>query len=135
MNTMKTTLALLMLAAGLTMFTGCASPRTTEAMLAEAGFSRFQASTFEQTNHVQSLPADRLTAIQLSGKTFYVFPDPARNQIFIGNTEQYQTYQQILSYSQLERGSRVEASMEPPLSDGRWAAWSSQTGWVGGNIQ
>jgi hypothetical protein len=132
---MKTMLALLMLAAGLTMFTGCASTRKTEAMLSEAGFGRFKADTYEQTNHLQSLPADRLTVIQLGGKTFYVFPDPARNQIFVGNTEQYQTYQQILSYSELERGSRVEASLDPPLSDGRWAAWSSQTGWVGGNIQ
>ena len=101
MNIQKGILVLFTVAVGFAMIVGCASPRNTEGMLSEAGFSRFQASTFEQTNHVQSLPADRLTAIQLSGKTFYVFPDPARNQIFIGNTEQYQTYQQIQSYSEL----------------------------------
>lgn len=131
----KATVALLSLNAVMALIAGGALPRNTEAMLTEAGFGRFKADTYEQTSHLQSLPTDKLTAIQLGGKTFYVFPDPARNQIFVGNLEQYQTYQQILSYSELERGSRVEAGTDPPLSDGRWAACSSKTGWVGGNIE
>ena len=58
---------------------GCASTKPvqqTETMLRQAGFKPVAASSERQIQHLQSLPADKLTVLKLKGKTFYVFPDP-----------------------------------------------------------
>jgi hypothetical protein len=36
-----------------------------------------------------------VTLVQRHGKNYYVYADPANNQIFIGNPSQYQKYQQL----------------------------------------
>jgi hypothetical protein len=113
---------------------GCVSARhteQTEQMLSEAGFKRVAASSEKQILHLQTLPVDQLTVVKLKGKTFYVFPDPAHNQIYVGNLEAYQTYQQIVFYRKTEAQNRVMAALGEDSGDGenRWVEWSSNTGW------
>jgi hypothetical protein len=140
-NIMKTTLAsfkfitavvLLVLAAG------CASTKhteQTEQMLSEAGFKQVVANSEKQVKHLQTLPVDRLTVVKLKGKTLYVFPDPAHNLIYVGNLEEYQTYQQILSYNKIEAQNRVMADLGEDTGDDelKWADWSSNSGWTYGS--
>src|SRR5438045_1864721 len=124
-----TTVALLALAAG------CATTKHTEQMLSDAGFGRVAATTPGQVAHLKTLPADKLTVAKLNGKTRYVFPYPDHNLIYVGNLEQYQTYQQILAYSKIEGQNRVEADMGQGSDDDsdKWVDWTSNTGWTSGS--
>jgi hypothetical protein len=116
---------------------GCASTghvKTTEQMLTEAGFKRVVANSDQQISHLKTLPVDKLTVVKLNGNTRYVFPDPAHNLIYVGNLEQYQTYQQILSYNKLEGQNGVMAALGEDTGDDtvKWAAWNSNSGWTYG---
>lgn len=124
--------ALLFLAAS------CASTKhteQTEQMLSEAGFNRVVASSEKQVKHLKTLPVDRLTVVRLKGKTRYVFPDPAHNEIYVGNLEEYQTYQQIVADNKIEAQNCVMADLGEDTGDDevKWADWSSNTGWTYGS--
>jgi hypothetical protein len=115
---------------------GCASTKHTEQMLSEAGFRQIGATTDKQIQHLKSMPADKLTVATLNGKKFYVFPDPAHNQIFVGNLEEYQTYQQILTYSKIEGQNRVyadEGQASGADDSDKWVEWTNNTGWTHGS--
>lgn len=128
------TLRLMALAVSLAWLAGCATNKNTEQLLTQAGFWRITASTDKQTQHLATLPPGKLTIARINGKPFYVFPDAKHNQIFIGNTEQYQTYQQLVAYHQIAGDSRVMAyEDEGPGDDtGKWVQWTSDTGWTHG---
>ena len=124
---------------GLMLAAGCASTRhveQTEQMLTQAGFSRVAASSEQQIKHLQTLPVDKLTVVKLKGKTFYVFPDPAHNLLYVGNPEEYQAYQQILWQNKTEAQNRVMAALGEDTGNGEgdWIGWSNNTGWVGGSF-
>ena len=123
-------------AAWLLLAAGCATTRHTEQLLTAAGFKTVVPHTPQQEQQIKTLPADKLTVAKRSGKTYYVFPDPAHNQLYVGNLEQYQTYRQILSDNQIAGQNRVEADMAGADGDNdenRWAVWSENSGWVTGS--
>jgi hypothetical protein len=125
-----TAVALLALAAG------CASTKHTEQMLSAAGFKAIVPKTPQQEQQIKTLPADKLTVAKRNGKTYYVFPDPAHNQLYVGSPEQYQTYQQILSDNQIAGQNRVDADMagaDGNDDENRWAVWTENSGWVTGS--
>jgi hypothetical protein len=122
------------IAAGL-IFTGCSTTKHTEQVLSEAGFRRVLATTPAQCQRVESLPLNKLTVAKLNGKKFYVFPDPANKLLYVGNLEEYQSYQQLLTYYNLSGQNRVETSLgdEGAADDTvRWADWIPKSGWTGG---
>jgi hypothetical protein len=117
---------------------GCASTRhaeQTEHLLAQAGFKQVAASSEKQVSHLKTLPADKLTVVKLKGKTFYVFPDPAHNQLYVGNPDAYQTYQQLVSYQNLNAQNRVMADLGEDTGGGedKWVEWTNNTGWTYGS--
>lgn len=116
---------------------GCVSTKikSTEQILTEAGFKPVVASSAKQEQHLKSLPVDKLTVAKLNGKTFYVFPDPAHHQIFVGNLEQYQTYRQVLGYSKIEGAIRLAADegQYSGADDDKWVEWTNNTGWTYGS--
>lgn len=63
-----------------------------EALLNEAGFKTLTASTQAQKEHLQSLPPAQLTAYQQTGRHYYVYPDVANNQLYVGTPKEYQAY-------------------------------------------
>jgi uncharacterized protein YceK len=130
----RSSLQLLALTLTLICLGGCATIKHTEQTLTEAGFQRIAASTDTQAQHLLTLPPNKLTLARINGKAFYVFPDAQHHQIFVGNEEAYQTYQQILTYSQIAGESRVLAyEDEGPGDDaGKWVQWTSDTGWTHG---
>src|SRR5690348_5270364 len=79
----------------LTLAIGGANTQQTENLLSAAGFRTIIATTPQQQQHLQSLPRDAITAVQRKGQTYYVFADPAHNQIYVGNQLQYQRYQRL----------------------------------------
>jgi len=122
--------ALLALAAG------CASTQHTEQMLSAAGFKAVVPNTPQQEQQIKTLPVDKLTVAHRSGKTYYVFPDPAHNRLYVGSPEQYQTYQQILWDNKIARENRVDADMvgvDGDADENRWAVWTENSGWFTGS--
>jgi hypothetical protein len=109
-------LALLVLAAG------CASPKHTENILTAAGFKLVVAGTPQQEQKLKSLPIDKITLTQRNGKSYYVFPDPAHNRIYLGTPREYQNYQQILLDNQIADQNRVNAEMGQ-ADGGGWDSW------------
>jgi hypothetical protein len=74
---------------------GCANPQHTENLLSAAGFRTVIATTAKQQEQLKALPPDKVTLVQRNGKNYYVYADPANNQIFVGAPSQYQKYQQL----------------------------------------
>lgn len=78
--------------------TGCGGPSSSpaslpnETLLSEAGFKTIAADTPERKRHLQMLPPDEVTAVQLTGQHYYVFPDVAKSQLYVGTPKEYQAY-------------------------------------------
>ena len=127
-------LQLLSVIALLALVVGCATTKHTESLLSEAGFLHVPATTDAQVQHLMSLPPDKVTIARINGKAFYVFPDPAHKQLYVGNDEQFQTYQQLLTYSKLEGDSRVLAVEDAGPGDdaAKWVEWTNTSGWTHG---
>jgi hypothetical protein len=120
----------------LALASGCATTKNTEQMLVQAGFKIVPANTDKQAQHLKTLPADKLSVAKLNGKTYYVFPDPAHNRIYVGNVQAYQDYQQAVMYAKLQADNRVMGALGEDTGqsgDVRWASWSENTGWTGGS--
>ena len=76
---------------------GCTSMQTQnkENLLIAAGFKVITPHTAAQQQKLQALPPDHVTLVQKDGKTYYVFPDAANNQAYVGGPKQYQAYRQL----------------------------------------
>jgi hypothetical protein len=74
---------------------GCANIQSREDSLIAAGFRVVVPKTAAQQQRLKALPADQVTMVQRKGKTYYVFPDPAHNQAYVGGPKQYQAYRQL----------------------------------------
>lgn len=115
---LSTILALLILAAG------CATAKHTESMLSAAGFKVVAASTLKQEQKLLALPPGKIIQTQRNGKTYYVFPDAAHNQIYLGTKREYQNYQQMLLDNKIAAQDRVDAEMAP-VDGADWNDWDS----------
>ena len=73
---------------------GCAStpPVPNESQLTAAGFKVLVAKTPRQIEHLQSLTPGTVTAMERNGTPFYVYPDAAKSQIYVGTPREYQAY-------------------------------------------
>jgi len=85
---------------------GCASPQQTESLLSEAGFNVIAPPQQQQ------LRPYKVTAAERNGETYYLYMDPARNQLYVGNRAQYQRYRQLKR--ELEA---AQQSYNPPVFD------------------
>jgi hypothetical protein len=110
---------------------GCSSTQTQtqskENLLIAAGFQVIVPKTAAQQQKLQTLPADKVTLVQLRGKTYYVFPDAPHNQAYVGGSTQYQAYRQLRLAKQLSNENLEAAEMNQDASLD-WAGWG---GWGG----
>jgi hypothetical protein len=84
-------LALSMLAAACAT-TGPSYPPPATAMLTEAGFKTLAASTPLQQQQLGALRTDALTAVQRTGKHYYVYPDVPASKLYVGTPKEYEAY-------------------------------------------
>lgn len=76
---------------------GCAtSSRQTESYLAASGFKVVPATTPEQLQQMHTLPDKKISVIKRQGQVFFVYPDHAQNQLYVGRNAQYSAYQSLL---------------------------------------
>ena len=74
---------------------GCASTRQTEDLLTAAGFKPRPATTAAQQTQLKSLSARKVSTIEKGGKKYYVYPDAAKNIVYVGDSAQYEQYQKL----------------------------------------
>jgi len=104
------------------MLTGCAAiqrseARSTEQLLAAAGFVMRPADTAERQQHLAALPPYRLEGRTKDGKVVYTYADPGGCQcLYVGGSKEYSEYQRL----------RVERQI---AADEAWAAQYSQMDW------
>jgi hypothetical protein len=113
---------------------GCANTQTQnkENLLIAAGFKVIVPKTAAQQQKLQVLPADKVTLVQKDGKTYYVFPDAANNQAYVGGSTQYQAYKQLRLANKLanENLEAAEMNQDASMNWGTWGGWGAP-GWRG----
>jgi hypothetical protein len=118
-------------AAGCTaLLISCASTQTTqnrESMLVAAGFKVITPKTTAQKQKLQNLPAGKVTMIKKGKKTYYVFPDPAGNQAYVGGPKEYEDYQQLRTEKKLAREDLQDAEMYQDATM-EWSLWQGGEG-------
>lgn len=109
----------------------CASTQTTtqnrESMLMASGFKVITPKTAAQKQKLQNLPAGTVTLIKKGKKRYYVFPDPAHNQAYVGGPKQYQDYQQLRAEKKLAREDVQDAEMYQDATM-EWSLWGGGEG-------
>ena len=114
----------------LALIVGCATTtQSTENMLVAAGFKVVTPKTPAQQQKLQKLPPGKVAQINKAGKTYYIFPDPAANQAYVGGPKQYQEYQQLRAEKQLANENLETAEMyqDSMMGWGAWGGWGM--GW------
>jgi len=112
----------------------CTSTQTQnkENLLVAAGFKVIVPHTAAQEQKLQALPPDHVTLVQKDGKTYYVFPDAANNQAYVGGPTQYQAYKQLRLANKLanENLEAAEMNQDASMDWGAWGGWGGP-GWRG----
>ena len=83
---------------------GCASTPPVaqdESLLVAAGFKTVVASTDRQLQRLPTLPPGQVTVITQTGKNWWVYPDLAKNRVYVGTQKQYQAYMQLRAQNNL----------------------------------
>jgi len=78
-----------------------ASPKVDESELLASGFKVLVATTSVQKEWVHNLPRGQIRPMQRTGKKFFIYPDAANNQIYIGGPKEYEAYHQLHPDSKL----------------------------------
>ena len=88
-------LAIVVACAILAVSLGCATgppAAPVESLLTAAGFKPVAASTDKQLQQIPTLPAGQVTVITQTGKNWFVYPDLARNRVYVGTEKEYRAY-------------------------------------------
>jgi hypothetical protein len=133
---MKTTRLILLstvVGAYAALLVGCATTQSTqnrENMLVASGFRVITPKTAAQQQKLQKLPPGRVTMIQKTGKTYYIFPDPAHNQAYVGGPKQYRHYQDLRATNKLaqENLETAEVYQDSAMEWSLWGGWGAGMG-------
>ncbi len=94
-----------------------------------AGFQVITPRNAQQQTILTQLPAGQVTPVNYQGKRYYVLPDAANNQAFVGGADQFQAYQQLRLAQHLSNQNLQAAQMNQMASMNTWNTWG---GWRGG---
>ena len=81
----------------LPLLTGCVSTSQKENWLVQSGFKPISADTPERANSLKELPKGKITPVTRNGQTYYVFPSPKENALYVGSPGAYSTYKQLVA--------------------------------------
>src|SRR5881275_3574102 len=101
-------IALLALAAGCTT---TSSTQNKESMLVASGFKVITPKTAAQQQKLQQLPPGHVAMINRQGKTYYIFPDAAHNQAYVGGPHENQAYKQLRAANNIAQENLETAEM------------------------
>jgi hypothetical protein len=78
-----------------------ASPTDPGDELTGLGFKVLVATTPAQKDWVKRMAPGEIRAMQRTGKKYFIYPDAARNQIYVGGPKEYEGYKQLHPDSKL----------------------------------
>jgi hypothetical protein len=115
---------------------GCATTGSTqnkESMLLASGFKVITPKTAAQQQKLQQLPPGKMAVVNRNGRTYYVFPDAAHNQAYVGGPKEYQAYQQLRAANNLasENLETAEMYQDAAMQWGAWGGWGAGWGPMG----
>ena len=112
---------------------GCAtSPvKRTEKLLTQSGFRMVTATTAAQQQQMAKLPPGKVTLVKRQGQVYYVFPDPARNALYIGKKVQFDAYQIAVQNQYLAQDAKLERDVRaaPMLNEDAAVMSGAEPGW------
>ena len=114
----------------------CASTQSTqnrESMLVASGFKTITPKTATQQQKLQQLPPDKMAVVNRNGRTYYIFPDAAHNQAYVGGPQEYQAYQQLRAANNIANENLETAQMyqDAEMQWGAWGGWGMGWGPMG----
>jgi asparagine synthetase B (glutamine-hydrolysing) len=98
MKQIRTSFNIVSVIALLALTAGCSTTSSTqnkESMLVASGFKVITPRTAAQQQKLQQLPPGHVAMVNRNGRTYYIFPDAAHNQAYVGGPKEYQAYQQL----------------------------------------
>src|SRR4051812_19971187 len=98
------------------------STQNKESMLAASGFKVITPKTPAQQQKLQQLPPGHVAMVNRQGRTYYIFPDAAHNQAYVGGPHEYQAYQQLRAANNIAQENLETAEMYQDASM-QWSAW------------
>ena len=115
---------------------GCTTTSSTqnkESMLVASGFKVITPKTAAQQQKLQQLPPGHIAVVNRQGRTYYVFPDAAHNQAYVGGPREYQAYQQQVAANHLANEQLETAAMyqDAAMQWGAWGGWGMGWGPMG----
>jgi len=78
-----------------------ATPTDAENELSGLGFKTLVATTPAQKDWIKRMAPGQIRAMQRTGKKYFIYPDAARNQIYVGGPKEYDAYMQLHPDSKL----------------------------------
>ena len=113
---------------------GCASSTLIdkENVAVGAGFKLITPNKPDQQALLRKLPANKVTRINYGGKLYYVLPDLANHQAYVGGPKQYQTYQKLRQIQEKNSDphwfeAAADADQVVELNAMNWGEWGGWT--------
>src|ERR1700751_1202738 len=136
MKQIRTSFNMVSVIAMLALPAGCATTSSTqnkESMLVASGFKVITPKTAAQQQKLQQLPPGHVAMINRNGRTYYIFPDAAHNQAYVGGPKEYQAYQQLRAANNLANENLETAEMyqDAAMQWGAWGGWGAGWGPMG----
>jgi hypothetical protein len=136
MKQIRTSFKMISVVSLLALTVGCATTASTqnkESMLVASGFKTITPKTAAQQQKLQQLPPGHMAMINRNGRTYYIFPDAAHNQAYIGGPKEYQAYQQLRAANNLANENLETAEMyqDAAMQWGAWGGWGAGWGPMG----
>lgn len=109
------------------------SDQSKEDLVIAADFRLIKPGKPDQQAILDKLPKDRITKVNYGGKTYYVLPDHADNQAYVGGPKEFAAYQQLdkAKEAALEYDQNVNnPGAGKPRKGGmdQWDGWSEEDG-------
>ncbi len=76
-------------------------PPVDESELLGLGFKVLVATTTVQQDWIRRMAPGQIRAMQRTGKHYFIYPDAARNQVFVGGPKEYASYRELHPDSKL----------------------------------
>jgi hypothetical protein len=136
MKQIRTSFSTISVIALLALTVGCATTSSTqnkESMLVASGFKVITPKTAVQQQKLQQLPPGHVAMINRNGRTYYIFPDAAHNQAYVGGPKEYQAYQQLRAANNIANENLETAEMyqDAEMQWGAWGGWGMGWGPMG----
>src|SRR5213593_4463307 len=130
MKQIRTSFNMISVIALLALAVGCATTSSTqnkESMLVASGFKVITPKTAAQQQKLQQLPPGHVAMINRKGRTYYIFPDAAHNQAYVGGPKEYQAYQQLRAANNIANENLETAEMyqDAEMQWGGWGGWGA----------